>query len=240
MRRGAETASVDELRLAVLENKPRVGSVRPGRLGRKTARPGPDRQIDVVSVSPGNTGEVKRAEIAVTRVASPPRAPRRARVRQRRRCTVRAGSVSGNLPIQQTTDHCAAGCGRRRAGTAAPGPPRGQSDRRVGVAVGDLRGDGPRSGLSAEAARTADHQRGQRLGDRGAGGRITAGGLEHDDGVLALTFVLDVSDLVDDAELTGGGQRCEQADALRAVQQLEKSNDPMTPAAANGEHAITA
>src|SRR5690349_14671623 len=34
---------------------------------RKTARPGPDRQIEVVSVSPGNTGEVKRAVMAEIR-----------------------------------------------------------------------------------------------------------------------------------------------------------------------------
>ena len=39
---------------------------------RNTAWPGSVRQIAVVSVSPGKTGEVKRDAIAVTFVASPP------------------------------------------------------------------------------------------------------------------------------------------------------------------------
>src|SRR4029453_14656448 len=39
---------------------------------RNTARPGSVRHIEVVRVSPGKTGEVKRDAIAVTLVASPP------------------------------------------------------------------------------------------------------------------------------------------------------------------------
>ena len=42
---------------------------------RWTRRPGSVRQIEVVSVSPGKTGEVNRAPIAVTFVASPPPRP---------------------------------------------------------------------------------------------------------------------------------------------------------------------
>ena len=38
---------------------------------RNTALPGPVRQISVVSVSPGNTGEVNRAAIEVTSAATP-------------------------------------------------------------------------------------------------------------------------------------------------------------------------
>ena len=39
---------------------------------RYTARPDPVRQIDVVNVSPGNTGAENRAAIAVSLAASPP------------------------------------------------------------------------------------------------------------------------------------------------------------------------
>src|SRR5206468_5144960 len=39
---------------------------------RNTARPESVRQIDVVNVSPGNTGDVKRDPIWLTFVASPP------------------------------------------------------------------------------------------------------------------------------------------------------------------------
>ena len=48
---------------------------------------------------------------------------------------------------------------------------------------------------------------------------VRARRLQHDDRVLALTLVLDVGDLGDDAELAGWRQRLEQPDPLGSVQQ---------------------
>ena len=73
----------------------------------------------------------------------------------------------------------------------------GQGDPRVGFAVGELRGGRALAGLAAEAAGSADHQGGQRLGDLCAGVGIAAAGAQDDDAVLALALVLDVGHLGD-------------------------------------------
>ena len=72
---------------------------------------------------------------------------------------------------------------------------RRQGDPRVGFAVGELRGRRALTGLSTEPAITADHQRGQRLGDLGTGSRIGAAGTQDEDGVLTRALVLDIRDL---------------------------------------------
>lgn len=91
------------------------------RLGAKHRLALPVRQISVVSVSPGNTGEVNREAIEVMLAAT----PRRARPPARDPTPVGAQPVQdrqGTRPARgRTTGRCAAGCGHRRAGRSAPG-----------------------------------------------------------------------------------------------------------------------
>jgi hypothetical protein len=56
----------------VLEDQPSIRTVGIRCLGRNTAWPGSVRQTDVVSVSPGSTGAVNRAAMALIFDALPP------------------------------------------------------------------------------------------------------------------------------------------------------------------------
>ena len=134
---------------------------------RNTACPGSVRHIDVVSVSPGNTGEVNRAADGadLRRVAAAELAHQRAardsicaepmqdwlreagQVLREPRVAVQRVAVA-RQPVDQ------------RLVLA-----RGQRDLRVGFALGDLRRDGPLSRLPAEPALTADDRGRERFGD---------------------------------------------------------------------------
>ena len=188
---------------------------------RNTACPGSVRQIEVVSVSPGKTGEVNRDAIAVTFVASPPPSS----------ATQRAtGDPVGAQPVQDRLGEAGQLAGEPRVAVqriAVAGQP---VDQRLVLAGGQRdRASGSRSGISGATGRwpgwppkppspritAVDIVSAMTFAGVGVGARR----LEHHDGVLALALVLDVGDLADHAQLPGRRQRLVQPDLLGSVQQ---------------------
>ena len=134
---------------------------------RNTACPGSVRQIDVVSVSPGNTGEVNRAadRADLGGVAAAELGDQRA-----------PGDPVGAQPVQDRLREAGQLAREPRIAVqrvAVAGQPvdqrlvlaGGQRDLRVGFAVGDLGRRRPLPRLAAEAALAADDRGRERLGD---------------------------------------------------------------------------
>ena len=210
---------------------------------RNTALPGSVRQISVVSVSPGNTGEVNRDAIEVTlaAIALAELGDQRA-----------ARHAVGAQPVQDRLGETGQLAGEPRVAVqrvAVAGEPvdqrlilaGGQRDAGVGLAVRDFRRDRPLTRLPPEAARAADDQRGQRFGDELPRVGVSAAAAQHHDRVLALALVLDVGDLGDHRQLSRRRQRCVQPDASAIrVSSMAQLNVPILPAAPNAGQQITA
>ena len=191
-------------------------TVSPGRRVWNTASPSPVRQIEIVSSSPGNTGEVNRASIDLKRAGSLSHS------------ALSNASTGESVGAQTVEDRPveAGGRGERRIGVQRVAVTRQPVDERlidsglvlhdvIGLALGRRRARTGRPAVATPATLAAD-ERGRAGGEeRLAGGGIDRLGLGRDH--RAGTLVVDAGHRRHRADRALDGDRLVQLDGLLAV-----------------------